>query len=52
MKIFSNQVSLIQTTEEEALPSPELQSRINDIVKASPNISEAVSYYPFVFAHL
>ena len=45
MKDFSNQVSLIQSTEEEALPPPELQSRINDILTASPNISEAVSAF-------
>ena len=33
----------MQSTEEEALSPPELQSRINDILTASPNIAEAVS---------
>ena len=39
----STKVSLIQSTEEEALPPPELQSRIKDILKASPDIAETVS---------
>ena len=34
----------MQSTEEEALPPPELQSRITDILTASPNIAEAVSF--------
>ena len=33
----------MQSTEQEALSPPELQSRINDILTASPNIAEAVS---------
>jgi len=37
---LAKQVSLIQSTEEEALPPPELQSRIKDILKASPDIAE------------
>ena len=36
-------VSLIQTTEQEALPPPELQLRIADILTASPDIAETVS---------
>ena len=34
----------MQSTEEEALSPPELQSRITDILTASPNIAEAVSF--------
>ena len=41
--IFFCKVSLIQSSEEEALPPPALQSRINEILTASPNIAEAVS---------
>ena len=41
---FLFKVSLMQSTEEEALPPPELQSRITDILTASPNIAEAVSF--------
>lgn len=37
---LANQVSLIQTTEQEALPPPELQLRIADILTASPDIAE------------
>ena len=42
--IVSSKVSLIQSTEEEALSPPELQSRITDILTSSPNIAEAVSF--------
>ncbi|CAH3017657.1 unnamed protein product [Porites evermanni] len=38
---LAKQVSLIQSSEEEALPPPALQSKINDILTASPNIAEA-----------
>ncbi|KAL9988516.1 hypothetical protein ACROYT_G002971 [Oculina patagonica] len=38
---LAKQVSLMQSTEEEALPPPKLQSRITDILTASPNIAEA-----------
>jgi len=40
--VFIFQVSLIQSAEEKALSPPELQSRINSILAASPNIAEAV----------
>ena len=40
---FFFKVSLIQTTEQEALPPPELQLRIADILSASPDIAETVS---------
>ncbi|XP_020627681.1 anaphase-promoting complex subunit 5-like isoform X3 [Orbicella faveolata] len=38
---LAKQVSLIQSAEGEALSPPELQSRITDILTASPNIAEA-----------
>ncbi|XP_074624206.1 anaphase-promoting complex subunit 5-like [Acropora palmata] len=38
---LAKQVSLIQSAEEKALSPPELQSRINSILAASPNIAEA-----------
>ena len=40
---FFFKVSLIQTTEQEALSPPELQLRIADILTASPDIAETVS---------
>ena len=46
---FLLKVSLIQTTEQEALPPPELQSKITDILTASPNIAEAVSFVYSVY---
>ncbi|XP_022789154.1 anaphase-promoting complex subunit 5-like [Stylophora pistillata] len=44
---LANQVSLIQTTEQEALSPPELQLRIADILTASPDIAE-IHYTTFL----